>query len=300
MVGSGLFMGIASLGTGQALALGQAVAAEDLRARLTTTTSLVPTGRFTPPWEQQTVLRVPPWMLGTWQVTSKAVGFSAPQGARFLPPGIEREADEQVGTSVQYELRFVTVPDPNANGFTLGQRKEREVVVADREANIRSVTNAFQGYDAIETVDYNPQKDARRVTATFARSLPDGRSLPPQRVEVYINHIETQECLNSEIRPSFYSSELFRQVFVGVQRVEVNDYEICMGFTLKEDGVVVARQRNIVYLQPQDAAYFDAGGRAVGYYDYDLEMTRTALPGGITTSALISCAPKLCAEVQVS
>jgi hypothetical protein len=46
--------------------------------------------------------------------------------------------------SVQYELRFVTVPDPNANGFTLGQRKEREVVVADREANIRSVTNAFQ------------------------------------------------------------------------------------------------------------------------------------------------------------
>jgi hypothetical protein len=33
-----------------------------------------------------------------------------------------------------------------------------------------------------------------------------------RRVEVYINHIETQECLNSEIRPSFCSSELFRQV----------------------------------------------------------------------------------------
>ena len=46
--------------------------------------------------------------------------------------------------------------------------------------------------------------------------------------------------------------------------MEVNDYEICMAFTLQPDGTVLARQRNVVYLQPQDAAYFDAGGRAVG------------------------------------
>eukprot|EP00873_Tetraselmis_striata_P009903 jgi/Tetstr1/430167/TSEL_019999.t1 len=270
-------------------------AGDDLAARLTATTALAPTGRLTPPWEQQAVLRVPPWMLGTWQVTSKSVGFLAPQGNRFLPRAwsARRRSSWEVDT-VEYTLNFVTSAGPTSGGLLGVGGKAREVVVADRAANIRAVTNSFQGYDAIESVAYDPGKDARRVTATFATQAPDGRRLPPQRIEVYINHIETQECLDEDMKPAFYCSELFRQVFVGVQRVEVNDYEICMGFHLLQDGRVAARQRNLVYLQPQDAAYFDVGGRAVGYYDYDLSLTRTALPEGTTTTALISCAPKPC------
>lgn len=53
-------------------------------------------------------------------------------------------------------------------------------------------------------------------------------------------------------------------------------------YTQSADAVVSARQRTAVYLEPRDNLYFNASGRAVAVYDYDLQMRRVAAPRGAT------------------
>jgi hypothetical protein len=42
------------------------------------------------------------------------------------------------------------------------------------------------------------------------------------------------------------------------------------------------RQRTLLYLEPRDALFFEARGRAVGVYDYTQEWVRVAAPEGAT------------------
>ncbi len=43
---------------------------------------------------------------------------------------------------------------------------------------------------------------------------------------------------------------------------------------------MLAHQRTAVYLEPRDAKYFQARGRAVAIYDYTLTMQRVPAPEG--------------------
>ncbi len=68
------------------------------------------------------------------------------------------------------------------------------------------------------------------------------------------------------------------QVFLGVRSVDVSDYEILNSYQYLKPGLVAARQRSALYLQPNDQLYFQAAGRAVAIYDYEINMKRVPLP----------------------
>ena len=53
-------------------------------------------------------------------------------------------------------------------------------------------------------------------------------------------------------------------------------------FALAGPGAVVARQRTLAYLEPRDALYFRAAGRAVAAFDYELALARAPAPRGAT------------------
>lgn len=51
------------------------------------------------------------------------------------------------------------------------------------------------------------------------------------------------------------------------------------------EGRIQGRQRSCLYLQPQEARFFEAGGRAVAIYDYSFSMQRLAPPGDAPAGA---------------
>lgn len=152
-----------------------------------------------------------------------------------------------------------------------------------RAFNTRALTNAALGFDAVRAVEYDP-RDPGRERVTFAELGPDLRPLPPLRIELFINAARSSADvlrLQREGQPepaSFCTAELYRQVKLGVRAADVRDYEVITAYTLEQQGRVVAAQRVAVYLQPQDAAFFQAAGRAVAVYDYALTLTR--VPAG--------------------
>ena len=75
-----------------------------------------------------------------------------------------------------------------------------------------------------------------------------------------------------------------------VSQVDVTDYELLHEYRLDKEGLVTGRQRSALYLQPQEAKYFEAGGRAVAVYDYDFVMRRVPPPEDAPAGA-VACVP---------
>jgi len=225
----------------------------------------------------------PRWMFGEWDVTSTFAAYAQPLGPRFVPPGA-REAvraapeDGGLGSCVSYKLRFYsTLPDTLANTLRVqvaGQVPE-DAVISDRAFNVKQSTNAFLGFDAVKSSEFDPRESLTRQTVYFNTLAPDFTPIPPSRFELYFENPRVE----APGEGVFITSELFRQVRIAPRTVETTDYEIVTRYTLVSPGRVLAQQRTILYLQPQDALYFEALGRATAIYDYECEYTRAELEG---------------------
>lgn len=62
-----------------------------------------------------------------------------------------------------------------------------DAVVLDRGFNSRETTNAYLGWNAVEEATYNT-REPNRQTVTFSQTDPNGRALPPKKLELYINN----------------------------------------------------------------------------------------------------------------
>lgn len=177
-----------------------------------------------------------------------------------------------LGSQTKYKLRFSPFSEDSvANRLRLATGMPAVGgIIADRAYNTKNTTNAFLGYDAISKVEYDPQNAPSTLTAMFRTIGPDMRPLPAQKIELYVNRIEAEGSQAN----SYFSSETFRQVLVGARRVEVTDFEILQNLVLHHDGSVHGRQRTVVYLQPQDALYFEVYNRGVAVYDYALTFKK--------------------------
>jgi len=222
----------------------------------------------------------PDWMLGEWKVTTRFAAFDAPLGNRFVPRGALEAVklpseNGGLGAVVGYQLRYYTAPKEEQGsllGFGRGNPiNAKTQVVADRAFNTKSTTDAFLGYPAVQRVAYDPRTKPTLQTVYFNELTPDMQPVK-QKIELYINNRQGLYVTDAE----YIASELFRQVTLGLRSVEVADYEIISQYRLLPDGTIRGRQRNLVYLQPQDDLYFDASNRAVAVYDYDLFLQRTS------------------------
>ena len=300
-----------------ATAAAPALAAESLAARLAAA------GDLQQPWQQ------PPWaakqlyyprfMFGEWQVDMTFSAVRAPLGRKLVPQGFLDAADAAaedggVGSTYSFRQRFYsTLPDTFENNMIvqLGLGMPRDAIIADRAYNSRQSTDAFLGYaGAVSSSEYDPSNSPLRQVLMLGTLGPDAAPLPPRRIELYINALRSESGAaggGSEAEqprePSIYNAgeagrpgetfatgERLRQVMVGVRQADVTDYELLHEYRLEKDGLVTGRQRSALYLQPQQAQYFEAGGRAVAVYDYDFVMRRVP-PQGDAPEGALACVP---------
>lgn len=71
--------------------------------------------------------------------------------------------------------------------YNLGLGVPQDAIVQDRAFNTQSSSNAYLGFQAVESVAYDPRESPDRATVVFATSV-NGRRLPPKRAELYINN----------------------------------------------------------------------------------------------------------------
>nr|QFB70720.1 chloroplast hypothetical protein 3 [Chlorella ohadii] len=261
-------------------AQGVAPKPSSLAARIATQGNVQQPG-IQPPWAPKQIF-YPRYLFGEWEVEMEFTALRTPLGRQFVPPGFLQAAEaspEEGGLGSRYAFRqrfYSTLPPTLDNELrvNLGLGMPQDAIVSDRAFNTRETTNAFLGYAAVEAVEYDPRDAPLRETVTLSRLAPDMAPLPPRRLELYINHLSSEEGPGG----SFLTSELCRQVLLGVRQVEVKDYEIMHEYRLQPDGSLRGRQRSCLYLQPQEPRFFEAGGRAVAVYDYDYIMRRVPPP----------------------
>lgn len=265
---------------------------DSLAARIATSGSIQQPG-IMPPWAPKQ-LYYPRWMFGEWQVDMEFVALRTPLGRDFVPRGFLQAAEapaEEGGLGSTYSFRqrfYSTLPDTLDNRLrvNLGLGMPRDAIIADRAFNTRESTNAFLGWQAVDDVEYDPRAAPLRQVVTLSRLAPDTAPLPPRRLELFINALSQEDGPpEGGADTAFYTSELCRQVLLGVRQVEVKDYEIMHSYRLTGPGAAEGRQRSCLYLQPQEERFFQAAGRAVAVYDYRFSMRRLPPPGDAPSGA---------------
>ncbi|KAG2501908.1 hypothetical protein HYH03_000406 [Edaphochlamys debaryana] len=239
-------------------------------------------------------LRYPEWIEGEWQVTARFTGASFPQGQRLMGrtvPGVLRGsmavALPDVGAAMDaplaYRARFVREPEALGGG-----------VVADRVFNVAQVMDAHYRMPVTRRVEYAPEDNPTRLTLVWATPRRETSVISEdlRKAELIINNRSSTTLGGGD----FLCAELYRQITQAAAQGSVGDYEVITRYTLQGPGreaggqaaaggeagdqgpgaarAVRAVQRVAAFLQPQDAAYFEAGNKAVALYDYVYDMVR--------------------------
>lgn len=69
----------------------------------------------------------------------------------------------------------------------LGLGIPKDAVVQDRAFNTKSSSNAYLGFEGVESVQYDPRDAPDKAVVVFSTNI-NGRKLPPKRAELFINN----------------------------------------------------------------------------------------------------------------
>ena len=99
----------------------------------------------------------PSWFAGTWKVASTTTDVQAPVGvALFGGNRTFGSAQREVGTTLQYESRFITTI---LGGTSTRDNNNTAITIADREYNVRSIAEAAMGPSSVLDVPFvSPNK----------------------------------------------------------------------------------------------------------------------------------------------
>ncbi len=201
----------------------------------------------------------PDWMAATWQVTSTLVDSIAPLAPDIVTPGFEQNRDS-LQKPVEFAVRFSRQQPPTPFGLARFRLARQALpVVADRAFNGDRIARAYLGDDAVREVRVDPQDPNRqRVRLAGDRQL-----------------ISTVSARASEIPDSatFIGCELTQQVYQTPNQIYLNEVEVTTAYYYDSAvGSVSADQLTAIYLSPQDPQYFQAAGRPVALYHYELRL----------------------------
>ena len=282
-------------------------AEENIRTRLDTdprSTPIIQPSYNIVPWSPK-ILYYPRWMFGEWELRRTLRSVIFPLGESFVPEGFLQAVTDTETETEKYKARFFsTFPDTFDNSLrvNLGLGMPKQAIIADKAYNTKSMTESMLGYPgSVEKVEYNPRDSPLRQTIILSKKSPEGKPLPPRKIEIYVNGLRSEQVGDDiafeegnlqesslKIR-DFRTSEVARQVYVAIRDVQVYDYEIINEYSLVSEGFIKGRQRSILYLHPQDALYFKTlnglGVTPVAVYDYEFEMKRCPPPEDAPSNA---------------
>ena len=151
--------------------------------------------------------RYPDWLEGTWRCTATFAGFEFPSKTMSKSALIK----EPTIPGFQ-KLSLVYVPDVGTSDVSYDVRFAKfegiEGVLEDRAFNLKSIVNSYLGKDAVESVEYEPTRDANRTTV----NIRPGASPNAERIELFCNARESETRVADR---TFFASEASRQVTLG-------------------------------------------------------------------------------------
>jgi len=214
----------------------------------------------------------PAWFRGTWKVVSTTASVEAPCGvALFGTNATFAAAQREVGTTLQYECRFVPTPDSSG-------------CIADREFNVRRICQAVFGPNSVLDI---PLATPNKLTAIVA---PPGSPRPLQ-VDLFTVS-RRQEFVDEN---HFDCSEVVREIVVGsgsggggggggvVPPPVLKEVETTSLYAYHpENNTVMCRQRSATFLLPSQSNPLQfrkwemANGRPVDVRFYNVVYTKRA------------------------
>ena len=226
-----------------------------------------------------------PFLFGSWNVTATLKTKSYPYGTEYLPSkslleGSPRNREEQVNDSCTYESHyFSTLANTLSNQMTvtLGTGVPESKIIQDRAFNAISFSAAYKQLTPVQEVTWDYRNDPTTVKLDFGTGLvgPDMRPLGPRRTEIFIN-ARASEYYGEN---TFCSAERSRSVTLVTRDGIVSDTEVITEFHKVSPDLVQAISRIAVYLSPnpnsrEGVLWQRTGGKAVAFFDYDIEMIR--------------------------
>lgn len=187
----------------------------------------------------------PPWMAGTWQVTSTLVDLAAPLAPKVVTPGFESNR-QNLHRPVIFLVRFQPM------------RKRSDDIIADRAYNGTHIARAYLGDRAVQSVKVDPNNPNRQIT--FLRG------------DIQLVNLVTTRGTETPAPDEFITTEVAQQIFRSQGRLYLNEVETTTAYQYRDDRMIQAEQVTAIYLSPQDPDYFQALSRPVALYRYHLEL----------------------------
>ena len=252
-------------------------------------TQISPLGQIALPFSEQE-LYFPGFLFGSWTVKATLKSKKYPFGTAVVPStslleGSPRNRDEQVGDTTSYEMHyFSTLADTISNQMTvnLGLGVPKPKIIGDRAFNAISLSKAYRQLAPVQEVDWDYRKDPTKLTLRYgAGALSDDmRPLGQRRGEVFFTARASEDGFDDSSGSNTYcTAERCRAVTLAPGNVIVSDSETITEFRQVDDEHVTAVSRIAVYLTPnpnsrEGILWQQVGGKAVAFFDYELDMTR--------------------------
>ena len=199
----------------------------------------------------------PAWMAGTWHLTTTLVDMAAPLAPDITTPGFEGNRT-LLNQPIDCLVRFV--PEGASRRRILPWLGASANIVADRAFNGLNLARAYLGVERVKAVKVDPRDPNHQVTL-----LKGDRQL---------ESTVTQRATEATDASTFVSSEMFQQIFRGIDRPYINEVETTTAYQrLADDFAFQADQATAIYLSPGDPNYFKAMNTPVALYRYRLEFT---------------------------
>jgi hypothetical protein len=231
-----------------------------------------------------------PFLLGSWNVKSTLKRKIYPFGTDFVPSkslveGSPRYRNEKVGDTKNYQAHFFSALSDSSSIEKVSvaidassSQVSKSKIIADRSFNLLSINRAYEQLAPIQQVEWDYTVDPTRLTLRFNTISDDMRPLGPRRGEVYISARTTEQL--KENQSIFATAERTRSVTLATGAVIVSDMETITEFTKVDPDTVKAVSRIAVYLTPnpnsrEGVLWQQVNGKAVAFFDYDIEMKRT-------------------------
>jgi hypothetical protein len=262
---------------------------------------LAPTTTLTPE------LFYPSYFEGTWTVTSTLKRKSYPFGINYVPSnslveGSPRYRFENVDDSTSYQVRYIPLPlqesvsSVSSSDSEKASSKDNIHIISDRVYNAMTISRAYQQFTPVKEAVWDPNRDPTRLTFSYGAGLmtEDLRPLGERRTEVYLTARKSESIdidsngnsKNSDVSvrlPVFGSSERSRSVTLSPGNVLVSDIETITELSVMDDNDNCDRMQGIsriaVFLTPnpnnrEGVMWQQVGGKAVAYFDYEIQMNR--------------------------
>ncbi len=214
-------------------------------------------------------LAYPPWMAGTWRLTSTLIDMVAPLAPEIKTPGFEGnrqflhkpiKAVVRFVPKATFRGRFLSRPLPSA-------RDEDIEIVSDRTFNGLHLARAYLGDDEVKAVKADPDDPNRQITF-----LKGNQQL--------ISTV-TGRTVEEPNGGTFATTEVFQQFFRNPRNADnmptvyLNEVESTTIYRKRADPnfPIDADQITAIYLSPQDPDYFKAKDQPVALYRYQLSFS---------------------------